>query len=179
MLNFRTLLFAGAMGLAAVGSASAQGAETQNISLAGLAASNAVTRFAPAGAATTNFSIRAGAMVTPRGAALIGGDVDLPTLSLGNGWHGRLDADFLIKANFGGVNSVTLVTFDQLYYSPNAASGHNVYWGGGLGAIFGGGTTFDGKLILGTELTTRIGAELNVHFNSRDTILALMARIHI
>jgi hypothetical protein len=179
MLNFRTLLFAGAMGLAAVGSASAQGAETQNISLAGLTASNAVTRFAPAAAPSTAFSIRAGGMVTPRGAALIGADYELPTLSLGNGWHGRLDADFLIKANFGGVNSVTLVTFDQLYYSPNAASGHNVYWGGGIGAIFGGGTTFDGKLILGTELTSRIGAELNVHFNDRDTILSLMARIHI
>lgn len=127
----------------------------------------------------SNFSFHLGGMVSPRGAALVGGDVDIVSLSLGNGWHGRLDADAIIKANLGGVDTIVPVTFDQVYYSPNAAGGHNVYYGGGLGAVFGGGTTFDGKLILGTELTNRIGAEVNLHFTEHDTLVTLFARIHL
>ena len=127
----------------------------------------------------SNLSIHAGAMVRPRGAALAGVDVDVTSLSLGNGFHGRLDADAIIKANFGGVNTIFPVTFDQLYYGPNVVGGHNLYYGGGAGAVFGGGTTLDLKLVLGSEITHKFGGEVNVHFNHHNTIVTLFTRIHL
>ncbi len=131
------------------------------------------------GSTTGNpISLHAGVMVNPRGAAIVGADVDLPTLSVGSGWHGRADVDFIIKANLGGVNTLTIATIDQLYYSSNGANGHNVYWGGGLGALIGGGADFDAKLILGTELTSKFGAEANIHFNKRNTLINLLGRLH-
>src|SRR5579872_942922 len=161
MLNFRTLLFAGAFGLATAGAANAQDVLTNPISLAGFLPSTAVTRAYqahPGAGPFVNLSVHGGAMVSPRGAGLAGVDVDVPSVSLGNGWHGRVDADAIIKANFGGIDTVFPVTLDQVYYSPNAAGGHNVYWGAGLGAVLNGPVVFDGKLLIGTEVTTRIGA---------------------
>jgi hypothetical protein len=183
MLKSRTLLFAGALGLATTGSALAQGVEaSRHISLGGLVKAPVMSRMSRGYQAPdpiSMLSLRGGAMVTPRGSAVVGIDASMPTVSLGNGWHGRLDADVIIKGNLGGVNTSIPVTFDQLYYSPNEAGGHNVYYGAGVGAIFGGDTTFDAKLILGTELTSRLGAEVNVHFNDRDTLVMLLARIHL
>ena len=131
------------------------------------------------GSTTSNpISLRGGVMVNPRGAAIVGADIDLPQISLGSGWHGRADVDVIIKANLSGANSLTVATFDQLYYSANGASGHNVFWGGGVGALFGKGNDFDAKLVVGTELTNKFGSELNIHFNKRNTLVNLLGRMH-
>lgn len=180
MFHLRTLLAAGALSAVVAGSASAQDSSTRHYPLASLITSNSIGRRMQAGASPLqNLSIRGGLMVTPRGAGVAGVDFDVPTLSLGNGWHGRIDADVVFKANFGGINTAILTTFDQLYYSPNAAGGHNVYYGGGVGAVLGGHAVFDGKIVLGTELTSKIGAEVNVHFTERDTLVCILARFHL
>ena len=136
---------------------------------------------APSASPATYIALRGGAMVSPRGAGLVGADFSLPNSNVGNGaWHVRIDADAIIKANFGGVNTAIPVTVDLLSYAPSGGpSGHNIYYGGGLGAVFGGRSVFDGKLVLGTELTSKIGAELNVHFTEHDTLLTLLARLHM
>ncbi|MEP6755639.1 MAG: hypothetical protein ABJA67_09075 [Chthonomonadales bacterium] len=174
MLNVRTLLCATALSIAAIGASSA---ETTPLTLTGLAKFNNIK--AAQAAPMVPFTVHAGAMVTPRGALLAGGDIDLPSVTLGKGFTGRLDVDAIFKANFGGVNTLTLVTIDQISSTTDGISGHNVYYGGGLGAVFGGGTKFDGKLILGTELTKRFSAEVNVHFSSSKTLVCLLTRIHI
>lgn len=180
MHKLRTLLAACALGLVITGAAHAQATTSQTINLANqlhsVEAANTIGQAAVN--PMTYLSLHGGAMVSPRGAGLVGVDFSLPTASLGNGWHGRIDADVIIKANFAGVDTVVPVTFDQVYYSPTG-SGHNVYFGGGLGALFGGNTVFDGKLILGSEFTSRLGGELNVHFNEHDTLLTLFVRVHL
>ena len=179
MFSIRTLFVVSCL---VVSSASfAQGSDTaQRTSLAGLISGAAITRRMQATPSPIqNFSLRGGYMASPRGAGIAGIDFDTPTLSLGNGWHGRIDADVIFKANFGGINTAVATTFDQLYYSPNAAGGHNVFYGGGIGAILGGHAVFDGKLILGTELSPKIGAEVNVHFTEKDTLICLLARFHL
>jgi hypothetical protein len=54
-----------------------------------------------------------------------------------------------------------------------------LYVGGGLGSILSGPAVFDGKLILGTEVSRNLGAELNFHFNKYDTLVTLFARLHM
>jgi hypothetical protein len=180
MFNLRTLLATGLICAAVSGSASAQ-AGGQRVSLAGVLASSTTIAGRMQGSASplANLTIRGGAMVTPRGAGLAGVDFDLPSFSFGNGWHGRLDADVIFTANFGGINTAVPVTVDQIYVSPNAAGEHNIYWGGGLGAVLGGRAVFDGKLILGVDLTKKLGAEVNVHFTERDTLVCLVGRLHL
>jgi hypothetical protein len=131
------------------------------------------------GAAQTALSIRGGAMVTPRGAGLAGVDFSLPSVTVGTGWQGRVDADVIFKANFGGLNTVIPATFDLIQTQPNGAGGKAVYYGGGIGAILGGNTVFDAKLVLGANLTQKFDFELNVHFNEHDTLLTLMGRFHL
>ena len=174
MRNVRILFCAAVLTLAAIGASSA---ETTPITLSGLAKFGAVK--AAQGNSMVPFTVHAGAMVTPRGAALVGGDIDLPSVTLGKGFTGRLDVDAIFKANFGGVNTLTFITIDQISSTHDGISGHNVYYGGGIGAVFGGGTKFDGKLILGTELSKKLSTEVNVHFSSGKTLVALLARVHI
>jgi hypothetical protein len=178
--TLRALLVAGVFCATTAGAACAQNtAAAQRTSLAALLTSNSIGRRMQANASPIqNLSLRGGVMFSPRGAGVAGLDFDLPTLSLGNGWHGRLDADVIFKANLGGINTAVPVTFDQLYYSPNAAGGHNVYYGGGVGVVLGGDAVFDGKLVLGTELTSKVGAELNVHFTEEDTLVCILGRLH-
>jgi hypothetical protein len=183
MLSFRTVLCAATLAAGSV-AATAQTAETNNfVPLAGLVNSTVVNRAFGQAPATVNpatyISLHGGAMVVPRGAGLLGADVSIPGWSLGNGWHTRVDADVILKANFGGINDIVPITVDQVYYSPTGASGHNLYYGGGLGAVLGGTAIFDAKLILGTEITNKIGAEVNVHFNEHDTLVCLLARLHL
>jgi hypothetical protein len=128
---------------------------------------------------TANLSLRGGAMVTPRGAGLAGVDFMIPSLSVGSDWQGRIDADVIFKANFGGINTIVPVTVDLIHTDPNGVSGHSIYYGGGLGAVLGGKALFDGKLIIGAQVTQKVSAELNVHFTEHDTLLTLMARLHL
>jgi hypothetical protein len=181
MSRLRSLLVAGLLTMAVASTASAQGAgSSERLSLAGLLTANGIGhRMQATPSPIQNLSLRGGAMVSPRGAGLAGIDFDVPSLSIGNGWHGRIDADVIFKANFGGIDTAVAVNFDQLYYSPNAVSGHNVFYGGGLGVVLGGHAVFDGKLVLGTELSRKLGAEVNVHFTERDTLVCLLARLHL
>ncbi|MGC8668071.1 MAG: hypothetical protein ACP5VE_08165 [Chthonomonadales bacterium] len=127
----------------------------------------------------SNASLRGGAMLSPRGAALVGLDLSIPSLTTTNNWHARLDGDVIIKANFGGIDTIVPVTVDLLTYTGGGMGLRDVYFGGGVGAVLGGPAKFDGKLILGTDLSNRLGAELNVHFTERDTLVTLLARFHM
>ena len=129
--------------------------------------------------AQTSLSIRGGAMVTPRGAGLAGVDFSLPSVTVGNGWTGRVDADVIFKANFGGINTIIPATFDLIQTQPSGPGGKAIYYGGGIGAVLGGNTVFDGKLVLGINLAQKVDFELNVHFTERDTLLTLMGRFHL
>jgi hypothetical protein len=121
-------------------------------------------------------NLRGGALVSPTGAALVGADVSLPQLSLGQGFKGRFDADVLFKSSFARTNTIFPVTFDQIYYRPQVGK-NDIYLGGGIGAILGDGTTFLGKLVVGVTLTQKVSAELNVLFGQHDTGLTLMGRL--
>jgi hypothetical protein len=127
----------------------------------------------------SNASLRGGAMLSPRGAALVGLDLSIPSLSTATNWHARLDGDVIIKANFGGIDTIVPVTLDLLTYTGGGMGLRDVYFGGGLGAVLGGPAKFDGKLVLGTDLSNRLGAEVNVHFTERDTLVTLLARFHM
>jgi ethanolamine utilization microcompartment shell protein EutS len=178
MSFFRTLLCAGALCLTVAGTASAQGADTnRHIPLAGLLQSQSI-RQAGVDDPTNNLAIRGGLMVSPRGAGLAGVDFTLPTLSLGAGWIGRVDADVIFKANFGGVNTAIFATVDQIYYTPGGGT-TPIYWGGGVGAIFGGGTSLAGKLILGADFASKISGEVNLGFAESDTIITVVGRLRL
>jgi hypothetical protein len=183
MFSFRTLLCAATLAAGSVAATAQTSATNSYVPLAGLVKATAVNHAFGQAPTTVNpityISLHGGAMVAPRGAGLVGADASIPGLSLGEGWHGRIDADVIFKANFGGIDTIVPITFDQVYYSPAGAGGHNVYYGGGLGAVLGGNAVFDGKLILGTEITNKIGGEVNVHFTERDTLVCLMARLHL
>jgi len=183
-MNFRTLLTAGVCCLCMARSACAQTPRTDGkVRLTGLVNSYRLTRAAQGGLDVVNpaayLSLRGGAMVSPRGAGLAGADATLPALDIFPGWQTRLDADVLFKANFGGINTIVPVTLNQVYYPADAVAGRTVYFGGGLGAVLGGPARFDGKLILGAELTSRLGGEMNVHFTEEDTLLTFLVRIHL
>ncbi len=128
----------------------------------------------------SNIGLRGGAMVSPRGAGLVGLDYTIPNIvGLGTGAHTRIDADVIFKANLGGVNTIIPITVDQLYTSPASVTGRTVYYGGGIGAVLSGPAKFDGKLVLGMDLVKSLGAEVNVHFTERDTLLTILARFHM
>jgi hypothetical protein len=178
MSKFRTLFGAVALGLIATGGATAQG--TGRVNLTPLLTSQQMILAAQHSEnSLTNVSLRGGAMISPRGGGLVGLDFAMPTLSLGSGWHGRLDGDVIFKANFGGINDIIPVTVDQLYYSPEAFGGRGIYFGAGVGAVLSGPAKFDGKLILGTELAKRLGAEVNIHFTEHDTLVTVLGRLHL
>jgi hypothetical protein len=182
MNQLRPLLLAGTLALATTAATAQSASNDGAVRLASLIRTTRAASAAPppkASSSGTSISLRGGAMVTPRGAALVGVDFSLHDVNFSGGWHGRIDADFIIKANFHGSNTAVPVTFDVLHYEAGKGGSQNVYYGGGLGIMFGDGSVFDGKLVLGTELTSKLGAELNVHFNDRDTLLTLLARLHL
>jgi hypothetical protein len=128
---------------------------------------------------TTYLSLRAGAMVSPRGAGLIGLDAALPRLSLGPNWHGRLDVDVIISANFANTNTAVPITLNQIYYRPQTGN-VDFYGGFGVGAMLGREANFTGKLILGATFTPRAAAELNIHLTDRsDTLVMLLGRFRL
>ena len=124
------------------------------------------------------FALRGGAMLSPRGAGLVGVDATLPGFGFGFGFSTRIDVDIIFKANFGGLNTIIPVTVDQIFRSPTV-SGKSVYVGGGVGAVLGGPAKFDGKLILGADLLNKLAGELNVHVSDRETLFTILARLHM
>jgi hypothetical protein len=126
-----------------------------------------------------SLGLHGGSMISPRGALLVGGDAALPGTSLLPGFKGRLDVDVITKANFGGINTIVPVTLSQVLYAPRAGGFTTTYFGGGVGAILGGKAVFDAKLLLGMDLTQRVGAEANLHFTEHDTLLTVYARIKL
>ena len=122
-------------------------------------------------------ALRAGGMFSPRGAGLVGVDISMPGVGLGDNGKLRLDVDAIFKANFGGVNTIFPVTINQIWYAPNPTGVVRPYFGGGVGAVFGGGTKFDGKLILGADITPQLGAEANLHFTEGNTLFTGMVRL--
>lgn len=161
----------------------AAGAQTQAptklgpILAASSSTSSSILQLPAAANPATYISLRGGAMVSPRGAGLVGVDFSLPEVGLPNGWHGRVDADVIFKANLGGVDTLVPVTADLLSFRPGVP-GANFYYGGGIGAVLGGKSHFDGKLVVGTELAHKLGAEVNVHFTN-DTLVTLLIRLHL
>lgn len=128
---------------------------------------------------TTYVSLRAGAMLSPRVAADVGLDVDIPGLSIGSGWHGRADLDVLIKTGFLNADTAVPVTLDEIYYAPRAIGGYSVYAGFGIGAIFASNTQVIGKLLVGVPLLRRLDAEANLDISGNDTLFTIFARIHL
>jgi hypothetical protein len=182
-LKSKLMLFCFALSVIASGMAKADPIIADNhTSLANVVLSSAAVGQMPEvvqGSPLALLSFHAGAMLSPRGGGLVGLDASMPSLSLGYGMKGRLDADVIFKANLGGIDTIVPVTFDQIFYSPSVAGGKKMYVGGGLGAILSGPAVFDGKLILGTEVSRNLGAELNFHFNKYDTLVTLFARLHM
>src|SRR5258705_7213012 len=151
-----------ACGIAAAASAN-EPADSGTVRLGALINSAAVTNVSAAkakGNAQTALSVRGGLMVIPRGAGLAGVDFSLPSVTVGTGWVGRVDADVIFKANFGGLNTIIPATFDLIQTQPGGPSGKSIYYGGGLGAILGGDTVFDAKLVLGINLVQKVDFEV-------------------
>jgi hypothetical protein len=179
-LKSKFLLFCAAFSVIACGMAKADSSMAVNrTALANVVlSSSAIGQLPqPVQGGSTMLSLHAGAMLSPRGGGLAGVDAAMPTLSLGYGMVGRLDADVIFKANFGGVDTIVPVTIDQILYP--TAGGGKFYIGGGLGAILSGPAVFDGKLIFGMNINQKLGAEMNVHFNKYDTLLTLFARLQM
>src|SRR5512143_4127202 len=106
MFILRKAVLATALAALAIGSAAAQ-TNGREVKLARALNATAATMAAQPPPTLTNpvayISLRGGGMISPRGGALVGADVSLPTLSIGPGWHGRVSGDVIFKANFGGV----------------------------------------------------------------------------
>lgn len=127
---------------------------------------------------TTYISLRGGAMVSPDVAAVVGFDVALPTLSIGENWHGRLDLDVIIEASLANTSTAVPISINQIYYRPQTGS-TDIYGGFGVGAVLGGNATFLGKLIVGTTFASRYAAELNVNFTDNETLVLLLGRFRL
>ena len=107
---------------------------------------------------------------SPSGNALVGFDFPIPGVSFLTGWNARIDADFILAKE-----TAVPVTFDVLQSGPL----NKVYFGAGLGMIFGTDSGIDFKLVAGTQLTGQLGGEANIHFARGETILTILARIHM
>jgi hypothetical protein len=177
MGNLRSLLLTGALALLIHNSAHAQSTLSPRPAV-GFGTSNflktLVTQPEPTTVdPTTYLALRAGALVSPRVAGLIGIDATLPRFSIAPGWKGRLDVDVIISASLINTNTAVPVTINQIYYQPQTGK-TDVYAGFGIGAIFGGDANFTGKLILGANFTSRFSGEVNVHFTDREKTLVLL-----
>ena len=126
---------------------------------------------------SSGIALHGGAMLSPRGALLVGGDMRMDNESFLPGFQGRLDVDVITKANFGGIDTIVPVTFDQVLYAPRAGRFTTTYFGGGLGAVLSGPAVFDGKLLMGMDLSQRLGVEADLHFTEHDTLFTVFARL--
>ncbi len=123
------------------------------------------------------FTIRLGAMVSPRIKFVGGADLTLPSLGIGQHWVGRIDAEAIVSANFGGNSTLIPLTFDEVYLSPSQTSSFRPYAGLGIGPYFASTTRFGGKLFVGARFSPRISGEAAVHFSGGgDALLILEAR---
>lgn len=109
-------------------------------------------------------ALRLGATLSPRVRFVGGGDITFPTLSIGQGFVSRLDAEVIVAANFGGVSALVPVTFNQVYSRGLVEGARRVYGGIGFGPYIGEVTRLGGKFFIGTDITSRYGAEFTVHF---------------
>ncbi len=123
-----------------------------------------------------NISLRGGVMASPRGAALVGFDYQLPALESLQGFEPRLDLDIILKANLGGINTLVPATLSLIKYVP-ATETYTPYWGGGVGAVLGGSAKFDAKLIVGFELSRTLAVEANYHLTTEKNLLTAAARL--
>lgn len=123
-------------------------------------------------------SLRGGAMLAPRSAGLAGIDIAVPSVSLLEGWEGRLDADVIFKANFAEINTVVPVTLNQVHYMQDV-SGRSLYFGAGVGALLGGKAKLIGKGVLGVELNPRLAVEGNILFTNDKTMVLVVGRLHL
>lgn len=125
------------------------------------------------------FALRLGAMISPRTKFAGGIDVSFPQLSIAHGFISRVDADVIVSFNFGGVSTLIPITFDQVY-SKGLIAGSRIYGGAGIGPYIGDKTRFGGKLFVGGDFTSSLGAELGLHFSGYgDPLLTLQARVHL
>ncbi len=121
--------------------------------------------------------VRLGAMVSPR-TKFIGG-IDYTTKGLAPNLSTRIDADAIVSANFGGVNTLFPVTVDQIY-SKGLVGGTQVYGGIGLGVYFGDVSRFGGKLLVGGDFGRRVGAEVALHFAGYgDALVTAQVRLRL
>lgn len=122
-------------------------------------------------------AIRLGAMVSPRTKFAGGVDVTLPGVSIGHGWTGRVDAEAIVSANFGGITTLVPLTIDQVYYAPERTGSVRFYGGAGIGPYFGEVTRFGGKLFVGANFTRHLSGEVGVHFaGSGDALVTTQVR---
>jgi len=123
------------------------------------------------------FAIRLGAMVSPRIKFVGGADLTVPGLGFGKNWVGRIDAEAIVSANFGGNSTVVPVTFDEVYFFPDRTGSLLPYTDVGIGPYFASSTNFGGKIFLGARFSPRISGEAAVHFaGSGDALLILEVR---
>lgn len=152
--------------------------------------SSAETRVLAAGAAgharaqygapsmPVTMSLRGGLMVSPRSAGHAGIDIAVPSVSIMDGWEGRIDADVIFKANFSSVSTAVPVTFSLVRYSDNVR-GHSAYLGIGAGTLLGGKSKLLAKGILCVEVGPKLGVEGNILFSESKTMVLLTARLHL
>jgi len=123
------------------------------------------------------FAIRLGAMLSPRIKFVGGADLTLPSLGIGRNWVGRVDAEAIVSANFGGNSTVIPLTFDEVYFSPNREASFRPYFGFGFGPYFASTTRFGGKIFVGARFSQRISGEASLHFSGAgDPLFVLQAR---
>ncbi|HZO90616.1 MAG TPA: hypothetical protein VFB38_19970 [Chthonomonadaceae bacterium] len=155
---------------------------------------NALTRSAAAGGGGGGgqvvppsifpLSIRLGAVVSPRTKFTGGVDYMLPaSVSIGQYWHTRLDAEAIASFNFGGISTLFPITINELYsrgITAGPVGGVRFYGGAGIGAYIGEVTRFGGKVFIGGDISDRLGVEMDLHFPGfGDPLLAILARFRL
>src|SRR5207249_10758910 len=103
----------------------------------------------------TTLAVHGGYMFLPKGGLDLGADLSLPRWTVGDSWVPRIDLDALIGADVDGDKTAVSLTANLVASFPNVIGTRSVYFGGGVGWMFGGGGSFQGKLILGTPITDR------------------------
>ena len=181
MPKFRSLVLAGPLALVLAAPACADSA-VKEIKLGHLISSPAAPTFhrAPALLGTaTNVSVHAGIMFLPKGAVDVGGTVSTPNWTVGDGWVPRFDVNVLINADLDGDDTALSLTANLVKDFPNLVANRTIYFGGGLGWMFGGDGSFQAKLILGTPITDRVSIEANTHFIEGTVAWTILGRLHL
>jgi hypothetical protein len=141
-----------------------------------LAAPAAGAQFLGAG---TNIGVHAGYMFLPRGAADLGADISFPAYTVGDGWIPRIDVSALIGADLDGDNTAVSLTLNLVKTFVDLIEGRTIYFGGGVGWMFGGDGSFQAKLLAGTPITERVSLELNTHFIEGTVAWSVLARLQL